>query len=345
MIRLKFKSGAKWLKQLVVLASLLVAYCFFHSVVYAQAVGVVAVPSPILPVITVTQTDTSLVASASDDNLDGNSWRYATSTTDPTCTEMTYGDASADNRTHTLTAASHQLWYCFQVADTDGNIAYQKHQVIISQPEPATAETSEPAISEEPVAATPATSETTMPAKATVTVTQTGTTVQAVSSQINFNDPQHWRLRVVSSVDNCNATAYTPATAGAPKNQLRNLTHLNNGQVYCFRVATAENDYAYGSIVVSGIARVTAPATPVAEPAEPTPEPEEPAEGETTEPEEEVAEPTTTSTDDMTDDSTVDLRLIGLVIVGLGIVAILVVVILARRADEPEPDDDDDDDF
>ena len=84
------------------------------------------------PVLAVSQSNTVLSATATDDNLDSSSWQNAgPSAGDLDCEseDLTYNSAGSDQHTLTLTTADNGQWYCFKVSDTGNNTNHIKHRV------------------------------------------------------------------------------------------------------------------------------------------------------------------------------------------------------------------------
>ena len=93
------------------------------------------------PVLAINQSNTVLSATATDDNLDSNSWQNAGPfATDPVCDseDLTYNSAGSDQHSLTLTTADNNQWYCFKISDTANNTNSLKHKVtgVIIEEEP-----------------------------------------------------------------------------------------------------------------------------------------------------------------------------------------------------------------
>lgn len=93
------------------------------------------------PVLAINQSNTVLSATATDDNLDPNSWQNAGPfATDPVCDseDLTYNSAGSNQYSLTLTTADNDQWYCFKVSDTANNTDSLKYQVagVIIEEEP-----------------------------------------------------------------------------------------------------------------------------------------------------------------------------------------------------------------
>ena len=84
------------------------------------------------PVLRVSHNNTTLSVTATDDNLNLDSWQNAGPlAADPNCEaeDLTYNPAGSDQHSLTLTTADNGQWYCFKVSDTGSNTSYIKHQV------------------------------------------------------------------------------------------------------------------------------------------------------------------------------------------------------------------------
>ena len=84
------------------------------------------------PVLAIQHNNTALSVTATDDNLNSDSWQNAGPfAAEPNCEsgDLTYSPAGSDQHSLTLTTADNDQWYCFKVSDTGNNIGYMKYQV------------------------------------------------------------------------------------------------------------------------------------------------------------------------------------------------------------------------
>ena len=84
------------------------------------------------PVLRLDHRNTVMTATATDDNLNSDSWQNAGPfAAEPDCEseDLTYSPAGSDQYSLTLTTADNDQWYCFKVSDTGNNTGYVKYQV------------------------------------------------------------------------------------------------------------------------------------------------------------------------------------------------------------------------
>ena len=84
------------------------------------------------PVVVLDHKNTVMTATATDDNLNPDSWQNAGSfAAEPDCEseDLAYSPAGSDQYSLTLTVADNDQWYCFKVSDTGNNTGYVKYQV------------------------------------------------------------------------------------------------------------------------------------------------------------------------------------------------------------------------
>ncbi|MYB40021.1 hypothetical protein F4X86_01845 [Candidatus Saccharibacteria bacterium] len=322
-------------KYVIIAAALLAAALYLAPAVSAQQ-GVVTPDNPETraPVLSIVQNNTALSVLASDDNLDSNTWQAAGPfAQEPTCDSdgLVYGPADPHARFLTLTPADNGKWYCFKVADTDGNYGYAKFEVLgVTVEEEVVEEEAEempePEIASEPLA---------------LSVSQSGNSLLTVVNRENYAG--EIQVTIVSGTTDCVARSFdrSPRSVFSGR-QVSGLSWRDNGKWYCFRTAE-DGSYAYGLIQVSGL---PVPAGVDAAPAE-QPAPEEgeeeaeEAETETAEDEQEEEGAGSAEGDDGEEDNA--LRLVGIIVAVVGIVAIMAVILFSRRQSEQNIEDSDDD--
>ena len=315
----------------------LAAVSFLAGQAYAQEEGTIEIDtSPeMVPVLSIIHDNTLLVASATDNNLDADSWQYAGPLDyEPDCEfdNLSYSLASASANRRTLTEDDNGKWYCFKVGDGDGNSGFAEYQVtgVVIEREPARPE---------PVA------------QPEVTVNQEGDILQA-STEESLISPV-WQALFVESSTDCSAAAFARADAEriAGTSRITGLTPQDNGRIYCFRVSDSGQSHGYDSIVISGVT-VPATATPISLPAPtpstpqvstpvraPAPSPQhengDEEDADDTDPEDEDTDEADGDKNEDKDDEeggdNDNLRLVGVAIVVAGIMALIGVLIFSRK--------------
>ena len=81
------------------------------------------------PVILLSLSDNVLTVSASDVGLDATTWRYAKFDSRPDCDLAAVNSALPARNKITLTEADNGSWFCFKVADKEGNVANKIYSV------------------------------------------------------------------------------------------------------------------------------------------------------------------------------------------------------------------------
>ena len=298
-----------------------------------------------IPVLSVIHNNTSLQISATDNNLNANSWQNVGPLTyEPNCEldNLNYRAASAANAQVVLTESDNGSWYCFKVADGDGNVGYAKYRVTdvviaveVVEEEQETEEIEETEDMSEPVAAP------------LISLEQMNNVLQAASS-VELVDPV-WQVLIVASVADCSFDAFErahPAQIGH-SSRVSGLTGHDNGNLYCFRVSDSGLSYGYGVIQVSGLAApvqsvpVISNGSPDSDDSDSRQDSDEQEMDDDDEDDEEDDDAAAGSKGDEDDDN-LNLRLIGGAIVAVGVLALIGVFVFSKKQSDSREDDAED---
>ena len=313
--------------------------------VAAQSEGTIEIDiSPdIVPVLSVIHNNTSLEVNATDNNLKADSWQNTGRLDyEPDCEydNLGYGSTSVNARRLTLTESDNGKWYCFKVADEDGNTGYARYQVTGVVIEEA------PGVIEQTTQATPV-------AAPKIIADQVDDVLQA-SSEKNLVNPV-WQALLVDSAADCAAEVFDQANPWqiASSSRIAGLTWNDNGRIYCFRVSDSGESHGYGAIVISGLPApavaipvpapvttpVTTPAPAVANniPVEDEEEDDDDDQSDEVEDEEDNGDDKQAGDGDG-DDGSDNLRLIGVAIVVAGVMALIGVLIFFRKQSGSDKD-------
>ena len=167
------------------------------------------------PVITITQDQDSVDATAtvSGSTINSSTWAHSTpSSTDPTCSSATYNTAGSSENSHSITSADNDEYICFQVKSSLGVPGYKKHQVDYNPP--------------------------------TVSITQNGSTLTATSSASDLPTTPDWKHSgPLNSSPTCSGATYSGSGS--------TITGATDQKYYCFRVTDKAGNHGYGSILVN----------------------------------------------------------------------------------------------
>ena len=169
------------------------------------------------PVVSITQNDSTLTASATDAGVglpDSPVWKHtAAKTTEPTCSGL--GDSEYSTTSNTVTSATDGKYYCFRVTDKAGNHGYGKILVNLSAP--------------------------------TITIAQDQDSLDAsatapTGTSLVDSSWAHATSLATGSSPTCSTATY--ATAGASENTF-SITSSDNDKYLCFKVKNNLGVYGF----------------------------------------------------------------------------------------------------
>ena len=334
--------------------ALLSVFLLFSSAAAQEGVIEIDTSPDMIPVLSVIHNNTSLQISATDNNLNANSWQNVGPLTyEPDCEldNLNYRAASAANAQVVLTESDNGSWYCFKVADGDDNVGYAKYRVTdvviaveVVEEEQETEEIEETEDMSEPVAAP------------LISLKQIMNNVLQAASSVELVDPV-WQVLIVASVADCSFDAFErahPAQIGH-SSRVSGLTGHDNGNLYCFRVSDSGLSYGYGVIQVSGLAApvqsapVISNGSPDSDDSDSRQDSDEQEMDDDDEDDDDEEEDDDKEDDDDDaagskgdeDDDNLNLRLIGGAIVAVGVLALIGVFVFSKKQSDSQEDEDD----
>lgn len=310
-------------------------YAIMASSLASAQQGVVTADNPETrpPVLAVVQDNTALSVVASDDNLDSSTWQAAGPfSQEPICDSdgLVYGAANPNVRFLTLTPADNGKWYCFKVADTDNNYGYAKFEVLgVMVEELKVEEETDP--------------ETLAPL--TLIASQSGSSITLATNRSAYTG--EIQALLVGSSSDCHFQSFERYSRSViVARQVSGLSWRDNGKWYCFRAADTNGSYAYAAIGVAGLpvpAGVSDNQTSGSAEEEASVETEEDASVEAEVESEDEGQVAAENENEDGDENDEVLRLVGIIVAVVGIIAIIVVIFFSKRQSTPELEGDDDD--
>ena len=338
------------------LLALSIALSVLYFILYAAPVsaqqGVVTPDNTTLisPSLSVVQNNQNLEVIANDNNLNPDSWqRSGPFSSEPDCGEdgTVYNQASSGNRFLVLSENDNNLWYCFKVADYDYNIGYAKFQILGVKIMEEIAEDPVETMNEDPME------------PLMIEATQSGSSIIATPNRDLEGDIK-WEVLIVDNAVDCHVGIFRSQSRRVLSgNRVGDLSWRDNGRHYCFRVSENEGSYVYASIEVFGL-----PVPPgVKQDAD---DDDNQTGGQEEQGNEDGADDDQDSDDSSSDDKDDEdeddededdedtagdedgkdeggLRIVGIVVVVVGILAIIAVFVFSKRQPDQNEDDDGED--
>ena len=186
------------------------------------------------PILVIHHNNTALSVTATDDNLNSDSWQNAGPfAAEPDCEsgDLTYSPTGSDQYSLTLTTADNSQWYCFKVSDMGNNTGYIKYQVtgVVVEEE-----------------------ETTPDNPPILVIHHNNTALSVTATDDNLNSDSWQNTGPFAAEPDCESEDLTYSPAGSDQYSLT-LTTADNDQWYCFKVSDTGNNTGYVKYQVKGV--------------------------------------------------------------------------------------------